>query len=72
MALELIHVRLQQRNGKKVLTTVQGISTDYNLKKILKAFKKEFACNGCIVEHKENHLMHAAIMQEEKIGRVLL
>jgi len=50
---ELIHVRLQQRNGKKVLTTVQGIPTDYELKKILKAFKKEFACNGCLVEHKE-------------------
>lgn len=52
-APELIHVRLQQRNGKKVLTTVQGISTEYELKKILKAFKKEFACNGCLVEHKE-------------------
>ena len=39
-----IHVRLQQRNGKKTLTTIQGISEDYDLKKINKSFKKVFAC----------------------------
>ena len=36
----LIHIRIQQRNGRKTLTTVQGISTDYDLKKIVKACKK--------------------------------
>lgn len=50
---ELIHIRIQQRNGKKNLTTLQGLSNDIELKKIVKAFKKEFACNGCIVQHKE-------------------
>eukprot|EP00729_Bicosta_minor_P017370 gene17370-33671_t len=40
--LTLIHIRLQQRSGRKTLTTVQGISEDYDLKKITKAFKKEF------------------------------
>lgn len=49
----LIHIRIQQRNGRKTLTTVQGISTDYDLKKIVKACKKEFACNGTVVEHPE-------------------
>ncbi|KAI8514394.1 PREDICTED: eukaryotic translation initiation factor 1-like isoform X1 [Branchiostoma belcheri] len=49
----LIHIRIQQRNGRKTLTTVQGISEDYDLKKIVKAFKKEFACNGTVVEHPE-------------------
>ena len=49
-----IHIRLQQRSGRKTLTTVQGISTDYDLKKITKAFKKEFACNGCVVDHTEH------------------
>lgn len=50
---ELIHIRIQQRNGKKSLTTIQGLSTEYNLKKISKSFKKEFACNGCIINHPE-------------------
>ena len=36
----LVHVRIQQRNGRKTLTTVQGISQDYDLKKIAKECKK--------------------------------
>ena len=50
---EIIHIRLQQRNGRKTLTTIQGLSKDLEFKKLLKAFKKEFACNGCIIDHKE-------------------
>jgi translation initiation factor 1 len=49
----LIHIRIQQRNGRKTLTTVQGISDNYDKKKIVKACKKEFACNGTVVEHPE-------------------
>jgi len=52
-APELIHIRIQQRNGRKMITTVQGIPEKYELKQILKAFKKTFACNGCIVNHYE-------------------
>lgn len=49
----IIHIRIQQRNGRKTLTTVQGISKDYDFKKIVKACKKEFACNGTVVDHPE-------------------
>ena len=49
-----IHIRIQQRNGRKTLTTtVQGIADDYNKKKLVKVFKKKFACNGTVVEHPE-------------------
>ncbi|KAL7283445.1 LOW QUALITY PROTEIN: hypothetical protein ACG7TL_002876 [Trametes sanguinea] len=57
-----IHIRIQQRNGRKTLTTLQGLpkgSVDlpqfgqYDLKKLLKAFKKEFACNGTLVDDEE-------------------
>nr|ODN94878.1 translation initiation factor SUI1 [Cryptococcus depauperatus CBS 7855] len=41
---------LQQRNGRKTLTTIQGIPSKYNHTKILKAMKKEFACNGTVVK----------------------
>lgn len=50
---ELVHIRIQQRNGRKTLTTVQGINPKYDLKKIVKVCKKEFACNGTVVEHPE-------------------
>ena len=36
----LIHIRIQQRNGRKTLTTVQGISDKYDKKKLVKYFKK--------------------------------
>ncbi|KAI1295875.1 Eukaryotic translation initiation factor 1 [Halotydeus destructor] len=49
----LIHIRIQQRSGRKTLTTVQGIAESYDKKKIVKACKKEFACNGTVVEHPE-------------------
>lgn len=36
----LVHIRIQQRNGRKTLTTVQGIHPKFDLKKIVKACKK--------------------------------
>jgi translation initiation factor 1 len=49
----LIHIRIQQRNGRKTLTTVQGIIDQFDKKKLVRAFKKEFACNGTVIEHPE-------------------
>merc|ERR1711941_126916 len=34
-----IHIRIQQRNGRKTLTTVQGIDPKFDLKKIVRACK---------------------------------
>ncbi|XP_068605549.1 eukaryotic translation initiation factor 1 [Brachionichthys hirsutus] len=50
---EYIHIRIQQRNGRKTLTTVQGLAVDYDKKKLVKAFKKKFACNGTVIDHSE-------------------
>merc|ERR1739847_66528 len=50
---DMVHIRIQQRNGRKTLTTVQGLSAEYDLKKIVRQAKKEFACNGTVVEHPE-------------------
>ena len=36
----LVHIRIQQRNGRKTLTTIQGLSSEYDLKKIVRACKK--------------------------------
>ncbi|KAK8802123.1 hypothetical protein WA158_006517 [Blastocystis sp. Blastoise] len=50
---EKVHLRIQQRRGRKCITIVQGLATDLNLKKILKAWKNTFKCNGSIVEDEE-------------------
>ena len=42
-----------ERNGRKTLTTVQGLPTKFDQKKILKVIKKKFACNGTIVADTE-------------------
>ncbi|EHB04698.1 Telomeric repeat-binding factor 2-interacting protein 1 [Heterocephalus glaber] len=49
---DYIHIRIQ-RNDRKTLTTVQGIADDYDKKKLVKAFKKKFACDGTVIEHPE-------------------
>jgi translation initiation factor 1 len=43
-----VHVRVQQRNGRKCVTTVAGLSDDLDAKRICKAFKKNFSCNGAV------------------------
>lgn len=48
-----VHIRVQQRNGRKCLTTVQGLADDLDIKRILKAFKKNFSCNGALVKDEE-------------------
>ncbi|KAB2605973.1 translation factor SUI1-like protein [Pyrus ussuriensis x Pyrus communis] len=52
-AKDYVHIRVQQRNGKKCLTTVQGLKKDFSYNKILKDLKKEFCCNGNVVQDKE-------------------
>jgi len=48
--LSNIHIRLRQRNGKKTLTTVEGLAGDLDLKKLLKAFKKVFQTSGAVLK----------------------
>lgn len=50
-AAGLIHIRLQQRNGRKTLTTVQGLNVGSKYEKaVLKKWKKDFCCNGTLID----------------------
>lgn len=49
-----LDIRLHQRNGRKTLTTVEGLPKDVDPKKVLKVFKKDFACNGSIVQDEDS------------------
>merc|ERR1711892_395685 len=69
----LVHVRIQQRNGRKTLTTVQGLSDEYDLKKIIKVAKKEFDCNGTVVDHSEyGEVLQLQGDQRENICKLLV
>ncbi|KAF3095747.1 Eukaryotic translation initiation factor eIF-1, variant 2 [Orbilia oligospora] len=39
---DYIHIRIQQRNGRKTLTTIQGLPKEIDPKRVLKFAKKEF------------------------------
>ncbi|KAI8146286.1 translation initiation factor SUI1 [Fennellomyces sp. T-0311] len=68
-----IHLRIQQRNGRKTLTTLQGLPKQYDNKKILKVFKKEFACNGTIVDDEElGEVLQLTGDQRQKIAEFLI
>ena len=40
------------------LVKPQGLSAEYDFKKIVKVAKKEFCCNGTVVEHPEYGEVH--------------
>ncbi|KAL6651991.1 hypothetical protein ACP70R_010916 [Stipagrostis hirtigluma subsp. patula] len=50
---DVVHLRVQQRNGRKTLTTVQGLCAAYNYAKILRDLKRELCCSGIVVEDEE-------------------
>jgi translation initiation factor 1 len=50
---DYVHIRIQQRNGRKTLTTVQGLKKEFSYNKILKDLKKEFCCNGTVIQDPE-------------------
>ena len=43
------HIRVQQRNGRKCITTLDGLEEDIDLKRICKAMREAFSCNGNVV-----------------------
>ena len=55
---EYIHIRLQARNGKKKITTIQGINDVQDVEAILKELKQILHCNG-------------SLDNDEKFGKVL-
>lgn len=55
------------------MTTLQGLPKQYDSKKILKSFKKEFACNGTIVDDTElGQILQLTGDQRVKIAEFLV
>ena len=45
---------MQQRSGRKCITTVAGLADDLDVKRICKAFKKNFSCNGAVQKDEDD------------------
>lgn len=51
--LDSVHIRIQQRTGKKVITIIQGLDSKISHKDLIKKFKTMYACGGHIAQDKE-------------------
>lgn len=70
----LYHIRVQQRNGRKCITTLAGLEEDLDLKRICKAMRNAFSCNGNVVidEDEEVGIIQLQGDQRENIKQWLL
>lgn len=53
LQVDKVHIRVQQRNRKKCVVSVQGLADDLDLPRILKALKRMLQCNGSIIKDPE-------------------
>ena len=70
--LSIIHIRYQQRNGKKGLTLVEGLAKDLDLKKILKFMKKKLSTNGGLIGDPENLVVMVQGDKRENVRKFLV
>jgi len=68
------HIRVQQRNGRKCITTLDGLEEDLDLKRICKAMREAFSCNGNVImkEDEETGVIQLQGDQRENIKQWLL
>merc|ERR1711994_844306 len=51
---ESVHLRYQQRNGRKGVTTIVGLPTKVNFKKLLKKMKNKFSTGATLANDEQN------------------
>lgn len=49
-----IHIRVEKSKGRKLITKVEGIPKEFDYKKMLKYWRKEFKCGGTITVNEED------------------
>lgn len=45
-----VHIRIQQRNARKSVTTISGLPQTLEFTKLLRDLKKRFCCNGKVTD----------------------
>lgn len=67
------HIRIQQRNGRKCITTLDGLEDDLDLKRICRAMREAFSCNGNVAEKDDgSEVIQLQGDQRENIKKWLL
>ena len=68
-----IHIRIQKRNSRKSICTVEGLTFDKDkMKELLKNMKKKFECNGNLVTEDDNFILQVQGDMRDKIKEMLI
>ena len=66
-----IHIRIQQRNGRKYTTTIEGLPEGVDLKKFLQYLKKSYATNGAILSSEHGDVIQLQGDQRANVFKAL-
>jgi translation initiation factor 1 len=67
-----IHVRLQQRNGKKSNTFIENLPKNLDLLQITKKMKHTFHCNGCVHDNESGSSIQLFGDQRQAVKQFLI
>jgi translation initiation factor 1 len=67
-----IHLRIQQRNGRKYITIIEGLPERVDLKSFLSHIKKTFSTNGTIVSSDKGDIIQVQGDQRANIFNALV
>ena len=72
----MIHIRIQQRNGRKTLTSVQGLSEQYDLKYVLLSYYRackaiSFFFRKIIKVCKRHFACNGTVVEHPEYGEVI-
>lgn len=63
----VVHIYVKQRNGKKSITTIQGVDKlACNMESVLKDLKNSNSCGGSIVKNENNEKSEKSDKQEKQ------
>ena len=54
MDIQQVTIQVQKRNGKKCITSIFGLATDLDTKKIVSHLKKTLKCNGHVIDDEKH------------------
>ena len=71
----MIHIRIQQRNGRKTLTSVQGLSEQYDLKLVfdypIESINRTFFFRKIIKVCKRHFACNGTVVEHPEYGEVI-
>ncbi|KAL9649465.1 hypothetical protein ABK040_000704 [Willaertia magna] len=50
---QIVHIRIQKRNGRKSITIVEGLPKNFKFKKLLSTIKHKYCCNGTLINDEQ-------------------